>query len=69
MNKPLILKISNLFFLAAFIVQAGTGLGHEFLDYEVFEKIHYATGILLIAMLLLHLWLNRNWIKANFFKR
>lgn len=69
MNKALILKLSNLLLLLLFIVQAGSGLGREFLDYKVFEKIHSRTGFLLIIMVVLHLWLNRNWIKSNFFKR
>lgn len=62
------LKWINIILLVLILWMAGTGLGHDFIEHELFETIHPAGGILLIVFVLTHLVLNWGWIKASYFK-
>lgn len=68
-SKPKLLKIVNPIIGILFLVQAGTGIFHGAISFEVFEKVHGSTGYLLTAGIATHIFLNWNWIKANFFKK
>ncbi len=69
MNKIKILKKVNFFLLIFFISQAVSGVGHKNIDHEIFEFIHYKGAYILIFLALMHLVLNWDWIRNNYFKR
>jgi uncharacterized membrane protein YraQ (UPF0718 family) len=62
------LKIVNPIIAILFIGQAGSGIFHEVIPYEVFEKVHGTAGYLLAAGVIGHIVLNWSWIKTTFFK-
>ena len=68
MKKEKLLKIVNVFLIIIFSVQAGTGMGHDFIPHKIFSNIHHIGGILLIIFALFHLYLNWGWVKANILK-
>ena len=63
------LKIVNPIIGLLFLLQAGTGIFHEVIPYEVFEKLHGTAGYLLAAGVITHVVLNWAWIQSNFFKK
>lgn len=67
MNGTKWLRMINPILFILVLWQAMTGLGHNFLPAEVFEKIHIAGGLFLIAFVVIHLILNWRWVKANYF--
>jgi hypothetical protein len=69
MKKNTQLKVLNVLLGLLMLSQALSGLLHEHLSEETFEHIHVPGGLLLLAGTVLHLVLNRGWVKANFFKR
>lgn len=50
-------------------MQAATGLAHEALPPELFETLHVAGGVALVLTAILHVYLNREWVKARYFAR
>jgi hypothetical protein len=69
MNQIRWLKKINVILFILVLWQAMTGLGHDFLPAEVFEKIHVAGGLSLIAFVAIHLIFNWRWVKANYFSK
>jgi hypothetical protein len=69
MNEGNWLKWLNPLLAFLFAVQALTGFFHSHIPYEVFSKVHGIGGVLLTIGVVLHLWLNRHWIRANFVRR
>jgi len=69
LNKVKALKVVNIILFIAILWVATTGIGHDFIDHELFEKIHPAGGGLLILMVIIHVILNWGWIKASYFKK
>ncbi len=69
MKRISILKILNLIIALLLVNQAVTGFFHDSISDEVYEVIHAGGGILFVALALLHLILNWNWIKANYFRK
>ena len=69
MNKLTSLKILNPILFILLIYVASTGLGHDLIKAELFEKIHPGGGVLLIIAAVIHLFLNWGWIKSNLLKR
>ena len=67
-NKLKALKILNPILGILFIVQAGSGMFHGMIPWEIFEKVHGTTGYLFAAGVVTHFILNWSWIKANFLK-
>ncbi|MGB2698074.1 MAG: hypothetical protein WBD28_09505 [Candidatus Zixiibacteriota bacterium] len=67
MNRMRWLKTINPILFILVLWQAVTGLGHNFLPEEVFEKIHVAGGLLLMTFVVIHLIFNWRWVKANYF--
>lgn len=68
-NKPKALKIVNPAAGILFVVQAASGMGHEAIPYEIFEKLHGLSGFLLTLALVAHIILNWSWFKTAFAKK
>jgi len=69
MTKSKALKILNPILVILFLDQALTGIFHDFIPYEIFEKVHGIVGYFLAAAVALHIYLNWSWIKSTFFKK
>ena len=68
MKKNTILKIINPILLILIINQIVTGsMGIKLAD--KFEYLHEYTGFALLVLAIIHLLLNFNWVKANYFKK
>jgi hypothetical protein len=63
-----LLKIVNPILVILFIIQAGSGIFHEVIPFEVFEKVHGSIGYVFAAGVAVHFVLNWSWIKINFLK-
>ena len=63
------LKILNPILGVLLVSQVLTGALREAMSHEVFEILHQAAGFVFAGTVLLHVGLNWNWVKANFFKR
>lgn len=68
MKKQTVLKIINPLALVLFIIQALTGITHELIPFELFEKLHGTTGYLLVIVVMTHILFNWNWFKTAFRK-
>jgi hypothetical protein len=69
MKRNTALKILNPLLLLFFINQAITALFHEHLSLKTFGLFHETGGAILLCLIALHIILNFNWIKANYFPR
>ena len=49
--------------------QVFTGFGRSYIPYQVFIKIHFNGGVLLVILALIHVWLNWSWVKNTLFKK
>lgn len=69
MNKTTILKFANLLLAISFLNQALTGFFHHSFSRKVFELLHEGGAIILVALVLVHIYLNWGWIKSNFLSK
>ena len=76
MNKPLVLKVTNVLLFAALIIQALTGLALAFhllfsrpKLYEMMGEAHERVGFVFVALAVFHIYLNWGWVKSQFIKR
>lgn len=73
MNKQKMLKWVNAAMAITFLMTASGGVVRYFfpdvIPYENFRLLHPNAGILLVALILCHIWLNFGWIRANFLKK
>ena len=69
MTRNTALKILNPILGLLALNQITTGLLRELLPPDVFLIIHKGGGITFAVAASLHVILNGNWIKANFFRR
>lgn len=69
MKRNAALKILNPILAALFLNQVIVGLCHKLLPHEAFEILHQGGGIFLTTAIFLHVILNWNWVKANFFMK
>ena len=69
MTRTSVLKIVNPILGVLLLNQVITGLLHDVLPHEAFEVLHGGGGIVFAIVALLHVMLNWNWIKANFFRK
>jgi hypothetical protein len=67
MRKNTALKMLNLILAIFLINQILTGLFGPKLSPAAFEIFHRKAAIVLASLIVLHLILNSNWIKANYF--
>jgi len=64
-----ILKILNPLLFLLVVNQAVTGMLHDKMTPEVFDYVHFMSGILLSVLIVAHIVLNWGWIKQQYFKR
>ncbi len=69
MKRNTLLKVINPLLAALLAIQVLTGVFADALPREVFEIFHEGTGFALAGVGILHIILNWNWIKANYFGR
>jgi hypothetical protein len=69
MKKLTKLKITNVILLTLLPCQATNGLAHPLIEDELFEILHPSVGVLLIIIDIVHIVLNRGWVKANLLTR
>jgi hypothetical protein len=69
MTRTSVLKIVNPILGVLLFNQVMTGLLHDMLPREAYEVLHEGGGIVFAIVALLHVILNWNWIKANFFRK
>jgi len=65
-RKQAALKIVNPLLGVLIVNQALTGLFHLYVSKSAFEVLHEKGGLLLLGMVILHVVLNWNWVKAQF---
>lgn len=69
MSKNKALKIINAVLLLLVINQVVTGMLSRKLPHEVFEWGHKGAAFVLLILAVLHLIMNWNWVKANYFRK
>ena len=69
MKRNTMLKIVNPILGLLVVNQILTGVFGQSLSREAFEILHKDGGFVFAAVAALHLILNWNWVKANYFKR
>ncbi len=68
MKRNIILKVLNPILGLLLVNQIATGIFHDALPHEAFEIMHEGGGFVFAVVAILHVILNWNWVKANFFK-
>ncbi len=68
MNKQKSLRVINVLIAILILLLAGTAAFNETIPYNIYSKIHPLIGYLLATFVLLHVYLNFSWIKANYLK-
>ena len=68
MKSPM-LKIVNPLLGVLLVNQVLMGLLHNVLPRAVFEVMHEGGGFVFAVVAVLHVMLNWNWVKANFFRK
>ncbi len=68
MKRKTQLKLLNPVLALIVIIQYLTGLFHDQFDHETFEILHLGGAILLAVIIMIHLFLNWNWVQVNFLK-
>jgi hypothetical protein len=69
MKRNTMLKILNPVLAVFFINQAITVIFRESLGYRAFGIFHKTGGAILLCLIAVHIILNFNWVKANYFSR
>jgi hypothetical protein len=69
MKKQKWLVITNSILLVLILWMVISGTFHSQIPYSVFEKAHPFAGYALSLLILLHIILNWNWVKMNYFKK
>ncbi|MBN2804693.1 MAG: DUF4405 domain-containing protein [Deltaproteobacteria bacterium] len=65
MNKQKMLKIVNPILALDFLMLALSGIFHEMVPYEIFEKAHPLLGFTLVILVTTHIILNWSWIASS----
>ena len=69
MNRLKALRIVNAMIAFLVLGLVFSGLFHDLIPYAVFSKLHPLTGFTFAFLIAVHVYLNFNWIKANYLKR
>jgi|WetSurMetagenome_2_1015567.scaffolds.fasta_scaffold1185217_2 hypothetical protein len=69
MNNAKWLKFINPLLLALVLWQVTTGTLADVIGHDLFEATHPLGGILLAVCVAIHLFFNRAWIKATYFRK
>jgi hypothetical protein len=67
MRRNTALKILNPILFLFFINQATTVLLRDHISFKTFGLFHKTGGAILLCLIVLHIILNFNWIKASYF--
>ena len=62
------LKISIPIQFLLLISQALTGLNHDRIPDLTYQYVHVLPGLLLVTLVLVHLAINWDWVRANYFR-
>ncbi len=68
-KRNTLLKVLNPILGLFFLNQILAGIFREALSRRAFEILHERGGIVLTILVIIHVTLNWNWVKANFFKK
>lgn len=75
-NRIKLIRIATTMLAISFFLQVFTALGMVFREISVklgifrgLAEIHEHNGYLLILLVMVHLYINRGWIRANIFKK
>ncbi len=73
-SRVKMLRIVNLLLALVFIGVAFGGLvrmftGDSLIPYATFNQIHPISGLIFVILVIAHIYLNFNWIKANYLKK
>jgi hypothetical protein len=68
-SKNQMLRIINLALAALIITQVSSGFLMDEIGETAFDIVHVGGGLLLVACVLAHTWLNWGWVKSNYFRR
>ena len=52
-----------------FLMVITAALLRDLIPYSVYKYVHMLPGLILAKLIFLHAFLNRGWIKANYFKK
>jgi hypothetical protein len=69
LNKQKALKLVNPAVGILFILQAGSGIFHDAIPWDVFKPVHGTVGWLLAGGVVVHIVLNWSWFRTAFGKR
>ena len=69
MKKNTMLKILNPVLAVFFLNQAISAIFRDSFSYSAFNIFHKTAGIILLCLIGLHIILNFNWIKTNYFSK
>jgi len=69
MKRNTALKILNPVLIVLFINQAVTVLFLDELPFKAFQIFHKGGGAILLTLIAVHLILNFNWVRANYFPK
>jgi hypothetical protein len=69
MKRNSILKILNPVLAILFLNQILTGILHDTIPKEAYEFLHEGGGVSFAFAAVLHVILNWNWVKTNFYRR
>ena len=69
MTRNKALKVVNIVLLVLIINQMVGAFLYGGISHELFEWGHERAGMLLAVVIAVHLALNWNWVKANYFKK
>lgn len=68
MNVKL-LKIVNVVLGLDFLFLVTTALLRTWIPYGIFRVIHPMAGLTLVVLVVTHVYLNRGWVRQNYFKK
>ena len=69
MRRNTLHKILNPFLIVLFVNQAVTAVFHDEMPMKAFQIFHKGGGAILLTLIAIHLVLNFNWVKANYFSK
>ena len=69
MKRNSVLKVLNPILAILFLNQILTGILHDVIPKNAYEFLHEGGGTFFAVAAVLHVILNWNWVKANFYKK
>ncbi|MCU0612651.1 MAG: hypothetical protein MUE60_12800 [Candidatus Eisenbacteria bacterium] len=69
MKRTTALKVLNPILAVVVANQIVTGLAQGLIPYETYEVLHGGGGIIATAVIVLHVVLNWNWVKATYLRK